>query len=44
MLKLKGKMFTAKELIDNIHDLEKLNSKAYFGIFFFYEYQLKYNI
>lgn len=34
MLKLKGKMFTAKELIDNIHDLEKLNSKAYFGIFF----------
>lgn len=34
MVKLKGVMYTAKELINNIHDLEKLNRKAYSGVFF----------
>ena len=34
MIKLKGKIFTAKELIDNMNYLEKLNNKCYRGLFF----------
>ncbi len=34
MVKLKGVMYTAEELINNIHDLEKLNRKACSGVFF----------
>ena len=34
MIKLKGKIFTAKELIDNMNYLEKLNSKCDRGFFF----------
>ena len=34
MVKLKGVMYTAKELINNTHDLEKLNRKACSGVFF----------
>ena len=34
MVKLKGVMYTAKELINNIYDLEKLNRKACSGVFF----------
>lgn len=34
MIKLEGKMFTAKELIDNMNYLEKLNNKYYRGLFF----------
>lgn len=34
MVKLKGVMYTAKELINNTLDLEKLNRKACSGVFF----------
>ena len=34
MIKLKGKIFTAKELIDNMNYLEKLNNKCDHGLFF----------
>ena len=34
MVKLKGVMYTAKELISNIYDLEKLNRKACNGVLF----------